>query len=281
MGAEAATLRQVRCPILGRTLELPERPRRIVSLLSGLTEGLYALGAGARVAGVTKYCSRYVSGLTAPVVGDYLRVDEELLRRLNPDLVLATDGVQLGVARRLADAGFPVYVLPLPNSFGGLLDNLRLTGALLGDAMRPALELTRRMEQAAAELRAAPPLCRPRVYVELWFGRHLRTIGGLTFIHDLVEMAGGAPLFAGQAQAYFKPDFAAVAAAQPEVVLIFSEEDDHPVDARRLCAERGWTGAWNFQLIEAGIRRGQNMIHDGPSLIETAHWLHGRLTDKC
>lgn len=280
MSTANESLRQVHCPILGRTLALPERPQRIVSLLSGLTEGLYALGAGERVAGVTKYCQRYVCGLTAPVVGDYLRIDEELLRRLQPDLVLATDGVQLGLARRLAEAGFPVYVLPLPNSFGGLLDNLRLTGALLGDAMLTALEQTRRMEQVAAELRAAAAPRRPRVYVELWFGRHLRTIGGLTFIHDLVEMAGGTPLFADRAQAYFKPDFLAVAAARPEVVLIFSEEDDHPVEARRLCAERGWTGTWHFQLIEAGIRRGQNLIHDGPSLLETAQWLHGRLTDK-
>jgi len=278
--AAAETLRQVHCPILGRTLALPERPQRIVSLLSGLTEGLYAFGAGERVAGVTRYCGRYVSGLTAPVVGDYLRIDEELLRRINPDLVLATDGVQLGVARRLAAAGFPVYVLPLPNSFGGLLDNLRLTGALCGEMMA-ALELTRRMAQVAAELRVASPRRRPRVYVELWFGRHLRTIGGLTFIHDLVEMAGGTPLFADHAQAYFKPDLTAVAAAQPEVVLIFSEADDHPVDAGQLCAARGWTGAWDFRLIEAGIQRGRNLIHDGPSLIETAQWLQGRLTDKC
>jgi hypothetical protein len=65
----------------------------------------------------------------------------------------------------------------------------------------------------------------------------------------------------------------AVASAKPEVIVVFSEADDYPVDAAALMRERGWTGSWPFALIESSIQRGRNLIHDGPSLLETARWL--------
>ena len=96
---------KITSPLLGTTLDLPERPARIVSLVSSATETLFALGAGAAVVGVTPYCARYVPGLAAPVVADYVSGDAEAVRAVSPELVVATDGVQLPLARRLAAAG--------------------------------------------------------------------------------------------------------------------------------------------------------------------------------
>lgn len=41
---------------VGRSVEVPADPRRIVSLAPNITEMLYALGLGERVAGVTLFC---------------------------------------------------------------------------------------------------------------------------------------------------------------------------------------------------------------------------------
>ena len=129
--------------ILGRTFELTSPPRRIVSLVSAATETIAALGYKDRIVGVSPYCSRYVEGLSAPVVGDYLNADLDTVRAVNPDLVLVTAGVQLPLARKLAAAGLPVYVLPLPVSRHGILENMVTIGGLIG-CIKLAREFCRR-----------------------------------------------------------------------------------------------------------------------------------------
>ncbi|MFM2092398.1 MAG: hypothetical protein RLZZ127_2887, partial [Planctomycetota bacterium] len=121
--------RRLRCDHLATMVTIPDEPRRIVSLVSGLTEGLWAMGLADRVVGVSHYCRRYVDVGARAVVGDYLRVDHDALRAVEPDLVLMTDGVQAGVARAVAKAGFPVLVVPVPASVHGILDNLLRVGA--------------------------------------------------------------------------------------------------------------------------------------------------------
>ncbi len=119
------------CDSLGKFVVIPRYPRRIVSLVSSLTETLYEMGAGDRVVGVSSYCGRYVAGLTAPIVGDYLRVDENLLQQIEPDLVLTTTGVQRSLGRHLSTIGFPVFSFPLPGSLYGILENVIMLGCLL------------------------------------------------------------------------------------------------------------------------------------------------------
>lgn len=266
--------RRVRCDALGEIVPLPEVPRRVAVLASGLTEAIWEMGLAERVVAVSQYCQRYVDTGGRPVAGDYLRIDEEVLRRVNADLVLMTNGVQLGVARRLRAAGFPVFVLPIPDSVFGILENIRRLGALL-NAMPRALTLTEKMVEEIAALLAAAPERRPLVYTELWFGRHARRPGGLSFARDIVSLAGGKCWGEEIAGGYLPLDLVAVEKARPDVVLVFWEEDDFPVEVRALLAERGWEGKWPFQLIEAGIARGRNLIHDGPSILETARWLGG------
>lgn len=248
-------------------------PRRVVSFVSSATETLFELGCGEAVVGVTPYCGRYVEGLTAPVVGDYLKADMALLRDLAPDLVLVTSGIQATLGRNLAAAGLPVYVLPLPASRFGILENQIILGGLM-HRVAEARALSSRMETGFAELRASAALRRPRVFIEMWCGRHLRGIGGLSFIHDLVELAGGEAVPSQASEAYPRPDLERVGALQPEVVLLF-QEPEYPVDGLRLLAERKWT--WGPRLIHSDINRGRNIIHDGPSYLETARWLRGQL----
>jgi iron complex transport system substrate-binding protein len=265
---------RVAVPLLGTTLDLPPAPR-VVSLVSSATEFLFAIGAGEQVVGVTPWCGRYVPGLAAPVVADYVSADPEAVRAVRPDLVLATDGVQLPLARRLAAAALPVYLLPVPSSRFGLLENAVLTGALTGH-LAEARALCDRLEREAAALAAAAPTSRPRVYAELWFGRHARRPGGRSFVHDLVTLAGGDHLFGGEPDAWAPLDLAEVARRRPDVVVIFSEPE-YPVDAAATVAQRGWDRAFAPRVITSTTERGKNLIHDGPSLLETARWLAGEL----
>lgn len=262
---------RVSVPALGTTLALDRPAARVVSLVSSATETLFALGAGEAVVGVTPWCARYVPGLAAPVVAEYVSADPGVVAALRPDLVLATDGVQLPLARRLAAAGLPVLILPVPRSRAGILENTVWVGALVG-RLAEAHALCDRLEAGCAELVRSAPARRRRAYCELWFGAHLRRPGGLAFVHDLLWLAGLDPIHGGRADAYAEPDLDEVRRLAPEWVVVFSEPE-HPVDARALLAERGWDAAFAPRLAVSTVERGRNLIHDGPSFLDTARWL--------
>lgn len=262
-------------PALGRRVELAAPPARIVSLVSSATETLFALGAGDAIVGVTPFCARYVAGLAAPVVADYVSADLETVRAVRPDLVIATDGVQLPLARRLAEARLPVVILPVPQSRFGILENTVALGALAG-RLAAARALCDALERGSAELVATAPARRPRGYAELWFGRHQRRPGGRAFVHDLLQLAGLEPIHGDRPDGYAVPDLAEVARLAPEVVVVFSEPE-HPIDAAELVRERGWDRAFAPRVVASTVERGRNLIHDGPSFLDTARWLRAEL----
>ena len=263
------------CESLDYQLDLPERPERVICLVAAATEALYTMGLGERVVGVSSYCHRYIRDLDKPVAGDYLKIDDKRFAELNPDLVIVTTGVQRRLGLELAKKGLPVYALPLPNSFYGILENNVTLGALLNN-VRAGRDLSIRMESEAAAIRERNPQTRPRVYVELWFGRYMRSIGGLTYISDLVSIAGGDAIFEDKRQGYFIPKFEEVVAKSPDVFLVFSEEE-YSVDPHDLVEKRGWQGTQNLKIVESSVKRGQNLIQEGPSIVETASWLQEQL----
>jgi len=261
-------------PALGTTLVLERPAARVVSLVSSATETLFALGAGDAVVGVTPWCRRYVPGLAAPVVSEYVSGDPAAVAAVSPDLVVATDGAQLPLARRLAAAGLPVFLLPVPHGRAGIEENALVLGGLV-DRVAAARALCDGLERDCAALVASAPPRRPRVYAELWFGRHVRRPGGLSFVHDLLWLAGLDPVHGARADAYAPPDLDEVLRLRPEWVIVFSEPD-FPVDAPALLAERGWDRAFSPRLLVSTVERGRNLIHDGPSFVETARWLRER-----
>lgn len=68
------------------------------------------------------------------------------------------------------------------------------------------------------------------------------------------------------------PEFEEVVTGRPDVFLCFSEEE-YPIDPHNLVEERGWKGPLNVKIVESSVRRGQNLIQEGPSIVETASWL--------
>lgn len=262
-------------PALGSSLVLQRPAARIVSLVSSATETLFTLGAGGAVVGVTPWCARYVPGLAAPVVAEYVAGDPAAVGAVRPDLVVATDGVQLPLARRLAAAGLPVFVLPVPHGRAGILENALALGGLV-DRVAAARALCDGIERDCAELLASAPPRRPRAYAELWFGRHVRRPGGLSFVNDILWLAGLDPVHGARADAYATPDLDEVARLRPAWVIVFSEPE-FPVDAPGLLAERGWDRAFAPRLVSSTVERGRNLIHDGPSFVETARWLRAEV----
>lgn len=202
--------------------------RRIVSLVPSTTELLCALGLADAVVGVTVYCIEPRDVVrTKTRVGGEKDPDLDAIRALAPDLVIANieENVREHI-EALRAAGLRVW-LTYPRSVAESLTMIRELGEVTG-AVDAARALLADLEPLYAEVRArlagrrATPVFYP-IWREPWM-----TIGGDTYIHDLLATCGGANVF-GDRERYPAITLDDVAARSPEVVLL----PDEPFRFRR------------------------------------------------
>jgi ABC-type Fe3+-hydroxamate transport system substrate-binding protein len=203
---------------------LAAAPRRIVSLVPSLTEALFALGLGPRVAGVTEWCVHPAAAVAAlPKVGGTKTPDLEHILALRPDLVLANreENRKRDVAR-LREAGVPVWV-SYPRSVregAALLGELAELGADPEARERVVAPVLRAVEQAEGRRESGP---RVRVFCPIWRDPWM-TVGRDTYAHDMITLCGGENVFADRGdRRYPRIGLDEVVAAAPEVVLLPDE----------------------------------------------------------
>lgn len=196
-------------------------PRRIVSLVPAVTEMLFAIGAGEAVVGVSRF-DRYPPAVaTRTRVGGLLDPDVERLLALRPDLVVLYQ-TQTDLRDRLRRAGIAA-VEYRHGSLGDVVRTIRDLGGVTGHS-REAAAVARRIEAELAQVRAAVQ-GRPRPRTLLLVGREPGTLrglyasGGLGFLHDLVELAGGHNVFAHIRREAVPVSTEAVLAAAPDVIV--------------------------------------------------------------
>lgn len=167
-------------------------PRRIVCLTEETTEVLYLLGAGHRIAGVSGYTVRPPEARAKPKVSAFVTARYDKILALEPDLVLAFSDLQADVAAELIRRGLNVLTFN-QRSIGEILEMVLALARLVGEEKK-GLELVARLDgdlRAVAESAARFPR-RPRVFFEEW---HEPLISGIRWVDELIEVAGGEPIF--------------------------------------------------------------------------------------
>ena len=205
---------------LGREITIPELPVRIVSLAPSNTEILFALGLGDRVVGVTDFCDYPPEALAKEKVGGPWTPDAEKIVALQPDLILAADINPMDVILTLEGLGLTVFGVE-STDLGDLLSDINTVGQITDkEAEAAALtdEMQSRIEAVTDETEGLSPEERPRTF-HICYHDPIWTCGQGTFIHDLVEKAGGENIFA-DLEGYNSVDIEAVIARDPEVILV-------------------------------------------------------------
>jgi len=223
---------------------------RLVSLLPSATEIVYALGLDESLVGVTFECDeppaarsekaivvggRDTSGMTPAEIDRYVRAQlaagadlytlhARALADLEPDLILTQDLCRVcalpsgHVDDALGYLGCQADVLSLdPHSLEEVLDSILAVGQRAGAPDRAARlvgELRARLARIAA---AVAGRRRPRVAVIEWVDPPF-TAGH--WIPDLVTAAGGLPVAASPGAPSVPVNWAAIAAAAPELVVV-------------------------------------------------------------
>jgi len=96
---------------MGRKIEINENPSRIVSLVPSLTELLYFYSMDDQIKGVTEYCA-FPAEKTQKVakVGGPKTLNIELIRELNPDLIIASKEENTKKQVEALEKEFPVWI---------------------------------------------------------------------------------------------------------------------------------------------------------------------------
>jgi iron complex transport system substrate-binding protein len=206
---------------LGRKVTLPEHPERIVALAPSITEIVFALKADNRLVGVTRFSDYPEAANRLPRVGSYVHLDLEKIVSLAPDLCIAVkDGNPISVVRRLEAFGIPVYAVD-PRDIDSVIDTIVELGRILDARSRAealAADLRRRVDQVRSNVEKAPR--KPKVFFQIGIAP-IVSVGTDTFIHELIELAGGTNLAAGSTP-YPRFSREQVMAMAPEIFIITS-----------------------------------------------------------
>jgi iron complex transport system substrate-binding protein len=207
--------------MLGRKVSLTTEPKRIVALAPSITEIVFALNQSQSLVGVTQFSDFPEAAGSLPKVGSYVHLDLERIVSLQPDLCIAIkDGNPKDVVERLLQLKIPVFVVN-PRDIQSVVKTIAMIGNILNardtasSIVTDMLARVERIEDAVSKIEN-----RPRVFFQIGIAP-IVSVGSSTFIHELIETAGGINIAAGPVP-YPRYSREQVLGLAPEVIIITS-----------------------------------------------------------
>lgn len=205
---------------LPQTSALAAPPKRIICLTDETVEVLYLLGEEDRVVGVSGFACRPKEVRNKPRVSAFTSAKIDKILDLKPDLVIGFSNLQADIARELIRAGVNTLVFN-QRSVAGIFQMIFTLARIVG-AEKAGMDLAQQLRAGLAlvaeSARRFPH--RPRVFFEEWMEP---LIGGIRWVEELMEIAGGEPIFP---ELRYQHDAARrivdpheVAAAEPDVII--------------------------------------------------------------
>ncbi len=253
----------------------------IVSLSPSTTETLFALGLGHRLVGVSTYCNYPPEAKALPKMGDYGTPAVESILAARPELVVVSGRGMNRMLKGLERAGIRVYCAP-DDSIENIASGFEELGRLAGDAgagRRLASEFRDRFAKESARTAARAESARPLVFLETW-SAPLSTVGGDTFVDELIRAAGGRNVAADLGKGYFAPAVESVIRRDPQAIVITRMGDEGAAAAHALAGRPGWAGV-------RAVREGRIwadidpdwLLRPGPRLVRGLEALRARLDE--
>lgn len=176
---------------LNRKVNVPANPDRVVSLAPSITEIIFAIGEGHRLKGVTQFSDYPEKARTLPRVGSYVHLDIEKIVSLKPNLCIAVkDGNPKSAIDRLEQLKIPVYAVD-PRNLESVMASISEIGNLFGAGQKTEsiiIEMRSRIHKISQRVKKADDT--PKVFFQIGI-TPIVSVGTQTFLHELIEMAGG------------------------------------------------------------------------------------------
>ncbi len=211
----------------GTEVTIQEEPETVVTLAPSAAQTMWEIGAMEKVIGVSKRAA-YLDGAEtrANISGpgrSFVSVEKVVAQ--DPDLVLAPNIIQEDTVEKLREAGLTVYRFEPATSLADVTDKTLLIGQLTGSC-EGAQERVEEMQASIEVVREATEgEDSPRVLFYLGPGGF--TAGSGTFIHAMIEVAGGTNIAAeANITGYQQISPETVVEQDPEYIVYPSNFDD-------------------------------------------------------
>lgn len=168
-------------------------PKRIVCLTEESVETLFLIGKSELIVGVSHYVERPEEAKKLPKVSHFLSGQQDKIVALKPDLILGFSDIQKDLARDLIGRGQNVFVTN-QRTFSEIFDYILMLSRIVGaenEGMNLVDSYKRKVDQFVTK--SAKRSYRPKVYFEEW---DEPKISAIQWVNELIETAGGVPLFA-------------------------------------------------------------------------------------
>src|SRR5262245_13470403 len=249
-------------------------PQRIISLVPATTEMLFVMGAGTRIAGVSDY-DRYPPEVSKlPRVGGLIDPNVERVISLKPDLVIVYD-TQTDFKQQLERARIPIFRY-VHRGLADITATMRALGERVG-SKAGADAAAARMESRLAAIRTRVA-GRPKPTTLLVFGRdpgalrHINASGGYGFLHDVLELAGGADVLAELKQQSVDTSSEMILRRAPEVIIELHYGES--LKTERIDEERKvWNALPSVPAVKNNrvyLLRGDEFVVPGPRIVDPA-----------
>jgi len=230
----------------GRTVAVPDRVHRVISLAPSLTNTIYALNAQSDLVGITDYTVYpRQARREKPSVGQVVNPSLERIVALHPDLVLGLpDFNGAETVSGLERLGIPVFLFQT-GEISSIYSNIESVGRLMGRE-REAAALVAQLRAREAKVRAqAEGKPRPSVVLVLSIDP-LITAGKNAFITQMITAAGARSVTDDVKQDWLQMSVEAILPRKPDYILLMK---DGPVTLKDMQRSAGWS---SLEAVERG-----------------------------
>lgn len=210
----------------GVQVTITSRPARIVSAAPAVTEILFALGAGDRVAAVSDQCNYPAETARLPKIGGFWTPSVERVLGARPDLVIGSRGNPPDFVSALRRSGVPVVTVD-PKMLADIFSSIRQVSEMIGDkeaGERLVEAMQARLEAVAKAIADTPEEKRPTAFLMIqvmppW------TAGSGTFQGDAIRAAGGRNI-AADLRGFAAYSTESLVAKNPDFLLLSTMDGD-------------------------------------------------------
>jgi len=223
----------------GTEVVVESEPDVVVSLTPAITETLFALGVGDRIAGRAEDPVLYpAEAADIPEVAKFDAVDLELIVASEPDVVFAGGNsfTPPAAIEQMRSLGLDVIVLYAP-TVDAVLHDLEVVGDAVGRGAEADAIVELNRVGFAAVVDAVADLPRPRVFYELDATGAIYGPAADSFVAEMIGSAGGEAVTTGS-PVKFDISLERLIEADPEVILLADAQ--FGVSPEEVAARPGW-----------------------------------------
>ncbi|WP_093202928.1 ABC transporter substrate-binding protein [Variovorax sp. YR750] len=256
----------------GVSVELPQPPQRIVTLLPSLTESVCALGACDRLVGVDRYSNSPAQVKVLPQLGGGIDPNVEAIVALKPDAVLLAKSSR--VTQRLEALGLKVLVLE-PKSHADVRRVLDKLDQVLGTHEAPKVWRVIDASVSAAAQSVPAGAKGMRVYFEVNSAPY--AAGESSFIGETLARLGMKNIVPASLGPFPKLNPEYVVRANPDLIMVSVRS------AQGLEQRPGWGGiraVREGRICRFSEEQSDVLVRPGPRMDEAARLMARCLADK-